>query len=887
MTVNNSNPSVEYIGNAVLLEFAYNFRIDADTDLQVLVDEIDQVQYTDYTLINQTENGGDVLFAVAPADGAVILIVRFTSRTQQVDYEPFDAFPAETHEFALDKLTMIVQELDLEIKTGGEYDPIVLSVFGRIGNVEAQCSDYAHCYPSMADWSTHIGDANAHHPQLHTLSSHTDVDFDNNELKQGQGIWWDAIHSTWENRASATESWPTGLANGGELNIGPGVNDIEVITGLGLLVDSYTTPIAPPVLKGLSWAQINEPITAAPSVAGSVVWFSIAATATPAVPPDVGGIQIFVGELKQYATPPSPTLARQEIFLGVTVHNGITWNEISNPKVINQASETLREVATAVLPLSTIISGGEVTETGTFEVNQAAGVIWENNRNWHVSKSDPNREALPAQTPISFQYVTQDFSSVGAPVIVFDPDTYDVAGTPTPVGGTVNNTTIQKLYIDPANNYWVLYGQIIYPSFFTAVASLSADLAQSVIPFILQNSILLGSLVAERAKTQWDINEAIFIPATGGAGGSGGGGVPITVHNNLTSRDAADAHPITAITNFQNISSEVLNDGMYWNGATWELGRRTKAIGNFVQGNTYFKGDEVFDGSDVSECRLDGTTSEPFVSPVGTPEYVYKGTGMANTPTLASQVIFGNRYTNATQPMYITGYRLNVVAGNKYVVNLVIDPLGTPIIETLTSFIAGSSGWIELAVNAVAVEAGFTIDLICTVSLPAPVPIVVTALYDYQTPQNAIDPLPGEIQHGRSQQDQMRISYTDDVGGDRTGLISGLSIGDTITDGVINWAVQSNSPQGTWGLIGVAPASVSVANIKNFDFETVAPSSLSVPSDPAYWPTSPTPSVLGLLGVDVPYGGVLTDTNAYGTDLLVQPAYIPDQTEWFLKIIAG
>ena len=103
--------------------------------------------------------------------------------------------------------------------------------------------------------------------------------------------------------------------------------------------------------------------------------------------------------------------------------------------------------------------------------------------------------------------------------------------------------------------------------------------------------------------------------------------------------------------------------------------------------------------------------------------------------------------------------------------------------------------------------------------------MVVTALYDYQTPQNTAVPLSGQIIHGRSQQDQMRISYTDDnaIPVDRTALIQGLSIGDQISDGIFDWAVQSNSDEGTWGLIGVAPATVSAAGIKNFDFETVTP----------------------------------------------------------------
>ena len=380
-----------------------------------------------------------------------------------------------------------------------------------------------------------------------TLSDLSDTDLTTNPLLEGQGLWYDADTGLWKNRSVLAEAFPTGLIDGGELNIGPGVNDIEVIAGFGLLTDSYTDPLAPAVAVGIAWPQINTAITAAPAVAGNAVWFSLAATATPSVPAEVGGIPVFVATLNQYAQPPSPALARAELFLGLAVHNGDEWSEISSPKVVNQAAETLRELATAVLPFSSIVSGGTTRETGTFEVEQDEGVVWENNRNWHVNKADPNRETLPAQSPVTFKYVTRDFSSVGVATTTFDPDTYDQGGSPVGVPGGNNTTTIQKLYVDPANNYWVLYGQESYRNFFTAEANLTADLARSEIPSILQNSILLGYAVMEKGKNNWDQDEAVWIPAGGANGTGGGGGTPITDHKNLTSigintHDQIDTH---------------------------------------------------------------------------------------------------------------------------------------------------------------------------------------------------------------------------------------------------------------------------------------------------------------------------------------------------------
>ena len=311
------------------------------------------------------------------------------------------------------------------------------------------------------------------------------------------------------------------------------------------------------------------------------------------------------------------------------------------------------------------------------------------------------------------------------------------------------------------------------------------------------------------------------------------------------------------------------------------------STGDYVPGAVYGKGQEVFDGSNLSEAKIDGVTSSPFVSPVGTPEYLYDGTGMRNTPQLASQVIFGNRYTNPDEPLYITGYRVNVVSGNFYSIVTVSDPLGAKILNELAQFTSDRTGWVTLSIEPVPIPTGDIFDLFCVVREPDPTPVIVTAPYNYLTPQNAVDPIAGEIQHGRSQMDQMRISYTDDNTVDRTALIQGLSIGDQISDGIIDWAVQSNSDQGTFAIIGVTPATVSTAGAKNFDFQTVTPTPIAIPSDPAYWATSPFPFIQGLVGVDVAYDDITTNTNAYGIDILGQPAYIPDPSEWHLKIIAS
>lgn len=56
-------------------------------------------------------NGLTITAVVTPANGDIITIERTTNPTQTADYSVAGTFPAETHEKALDKLTMLVQEL--------------------------------------------------------------------------------------------------------------------------------------------------------------------------------------------------------------------------------------------------------------------------------------------------------------------------------------------------------------------------------------------------------------------------------------------------------------------------------------------------------------------------------------------------------------------------------------------------------------------------------------------------------------------------------------------------------------------------------------------------------------------------------------------------------
>ena len=113
MTIQSTTNRISYTGNGATTIFAYNFVISDQTWLNVYVNNVLQTLTTNYTVSGVgTQSGGNVTFVTAPASGAVILISRSNiPLTQLTDYTPNDKFPAETHEAALDKLTMLIQQL--------------------------------------------------------------------------------------------------------------------------------------------------------------------------------------------------------------------------------------------------------------------------------------------------------------------------------------------------------------------------------------------------------------------------------------------------------------------------------------------------------------------------------------------------------------------------------------------------------------------------------------------------------------------------------------------------------------------------------------------------------------------------------------------------------
>ncbi|MFZ4687844.1 MAG: hypothetical protein ACOYLS_01270 [Polymorphobacter sp.] len=116
MTVSSAVRRVVYAGDSASRNFSVPFRFLDRTDLRLIVAnaagvETPLVLDSDYLVTGAgLDTGGMVTTMLAVATGSRLLIKRDTSRLQPLDFSPFDAFPAEAQERALDRAMMVAQE---------------------------------------------------------------------------------------------------------------------------------------------------------------------------------------------------------------------------------------------------------------------------------------------------------------------------------------------------------------------------------------------------------------------------------------------------------------------------------------------------------------------------------------------------------------------------------------------------------------------------------------------------------------------------------------------------------------------------------------------------------------------------------------------------------
>jgi len=124
MTVSSTTVKNSYSGNGSTTQFAYGYKIFADSDLIVIIRtdstgvETVKTLTTHYTVSGAGDaSGGNVTFTSGntPASGETVVIIREVPQTQAIDYIANDPFPAESHEEGLDRGTMTTQQVQEEL----------------------------------------------------------------------------------------------------------------------------------------------------------------------------------------------------------------------------------------------------------------------------------------------------------------------------------------------------------------------------------------------------------------------------------------------------------------------------------------------------------------------------------------------------------------------------------------------------------------------------------------------------------------------------------------------------------------------------------------------------------------------------------------------------
>ena len=122
MTLSTTTVKNSYSGNGSTTAFNYSFGINSTTELKVIIrsslgTETTKTITTHYTVADAGAAGGTVTFTSGntPASGETVVLLRDTDLTQETDYVANDPFPAETHEDALDKMQMQIQEIQEEV----------------------------------------------------------------------------------------------------------------------------------------------------------------------------------------------------------------------------------------------------------------------------------------------------------------------------------------------------------------------------------------------------------------------------------------------------------------------------------------------------------------------------------------------------------------------------------------------------------------------------------------------------------------------------------------------------------------------------------------------------------------------------------------------------
>lgn len=140
MTVSSTPSEISYAGDGVSLAFPIPFQFQSASDLKITSTDAGGNITTLTTGFVVTGGGGStgtLTFTTAPASTVDITIIDDPVWSQETDYVSNDAFPADSHERALDKCVRLVKRLHQRMQRSlrtPDGDPITDLTLGSVDN---------------------------------------------------------------------------------------------------------------------------------------------------------------------------------------------------------------------------------------------------------------------------------------------------------------------------------------------------------------------------------------------------------------------------------------------------------------------------------------------------------------------------------------------------------------------------------------------------------------------------------------------------------------------------------------------------------------------------------------------------------------------------------
>lgn len=300
----------------------------------------------------------------------------------------------------------------------------------------------------------------------------------------------------------AENTMSTGIAEGGEITAN-GVDPIAVDIAAvhAFIVDDVTDPLNPVITEVIEPARTVQ-LDAAAQLRG-LTWWLMDGT----------------GALIQQATTPTALERRLFVVLGRTFFNPLSGTIIGSKSIhtmLRQSGPQMVDLMEALGPFS--LTGNLITPVaGTLRFDKTAGMVFIHSIAEDSTPWNPHEGATPAQAPAQFRRILRATAAPTPIVNTIDPANYDNGGVLTPVGGGVNSSTIQRVFVTPADNtvdqISVQYGQTVYSSLTAALDGVGTGTFIPN-PGLAELSALIGYIVVTRTATDLaDTTQARFINA--------------------------------------------------------------------------------------------------------------------------------------------------------------------------------------------------------------------------------------------------------------------------------------------------------------------------------------------------------------------------------------